>query len=210
MAKPESSRLYERVASDLAAKIAAGTYPVGQRLPSERELAQSYSVSRPTVREAIFALELDGQVEVRTGSGVYVVARAPRSGHAGVTDIGPFELLEARRAIEGEAAFLAASRISDTELAEIERHLTNIVRSPHDIAASEEADPQLLLAIARATGNNAMHATVEMLWMARARSPQYRLLSGKAHDPGVGPPTDEHTQTAEALRARDSDPAPQP
>ncbi len=207
MAKPESSRLYERVASDLAAKIAADTYPVGQRLPSERELAQSYSVSRPTVREAIFALELDGQVEVRTGSGVYVIARAPRSGHAGVTDIGPFELLEARRAIEGEAAFLAATRISDTELAEIERHLTNIVRSPNDVAASEEADRQLHLAIARATGNSAMYATVEMLWLARARSPQYRLLSNKAHGAGVGPRSDEHALIVEALRVRDPDAA---
>src|SRR5260221_1775536 len=136
MAKPESSRLYERVASDLAAKIAADTYPVGQRLPSERELAQSYSVSRPTVREAIFALELDGQVEVRTGSGVYVIARAPRSGHAGDTDIGPFELLEARRASEDVASFLAAEQISDTETSDREQHLANILISPHNIDAN--------------------------------------------------------------------------
>lgn len=207
MARPETSRLYERVASDLAAKISNQTYQVGQRLPSERELAQLYAVSRPTVREALIALELDGQVEVRTGSGVYVVARVPKSGHAGVTDVGPFELLEARRSIEGEACALAATRMTDTGLAEIQQHLADIIAAKSNIAASEEADRRLHLAIARATGNSAMFAAVEMLWAARARSPQYRLLSDKAHDAGVGPRSDEHALIVEALRARDPDAA---
>ena len=68
------ARLYERVAAQIASKIAAGEFELGARLPSERELAQAFDVSRPTVREAIFALELDGLVEVRMGSGVYVAA----------------------------------------------------------------------------------------------------------------------------------------
>ena len=101
-AKPETGRLYERVAEDLAGRIAAAEFMLGRRLPSERDLAQSYAVSRPTIREAIIALDLDGLVEVRVGSGVYVTARLPRGGEAGAMDVGPFELLEARRAIEGE------------------------------------------------------------------------------------------------------------
>src|SRR5215469_14105709 len=105
-AKSETSRLYEQVARDIAAKIEDGRHAIGERLPSERHLAQSYSVSRPTIREAILALEIDGLVEVRVGSGVYVSARVPSGGQAGRTDMGPFELLEARRAIEGEACAL--------------------------------------------------------------------------------------------------------
>src|SRR5579859_6975796 len=120
VAKPESGRLYERVAEELAQRIAAGEYPVGRRLPSERDLAQAYTVSRPTIREAIIALELDGLVEVRLGSGVYVTARLPRGGEAGAMDVGPFELLEARRAIEGESAALAAGLISDEQLQELQ------------------------------------------------------------------------------------------
>ena len=112
------SRLYERVAAQIADKIAAGEFELGARLPSERELAQAFDVSRPTVREAIFALELDGLVEVRMGSGVYVSARSPRGGAAVRIDVGPFELLEARRAFEAEAAALAAQRIDDTQIAE--------------------------------------------------------------------------------------------
>src|SRR5678815_4251144 len=101
IAKAEAGRLYERVAQDISGKIAAGVHAVGQRLPSERDLAQAYAVSRPTIREAIIALELDGLVEVRLGSGVYVVNRHPPAGAAGYKDIGFFQLLEARRAIEG-------------------------------------------------------------------------------------------------------------
>ena len=124
----EPRRLYERIARKLAKAIASGEYEIGQRLPSERELAQTFEVSRPTVREAIIALELDELVEVRLGSGVYVVNRHPPSGHEGVMDIGPFELLEARRAIEGEAAALAALRIEDAQLEE----LANLVQEMSD------------------------------------------------------------------------------
>ncbi len=106
--KTETGRLYERVARDLSRKIAEGEYAVGRRLPSERDLAQAYAVSRPTIREAIIALELDGLVEVRLGSGVYVMASLPRDGQAGAMEVGPFELLEARRAITDQALELAA------------------------------------------------------------------------------------------------------
>src|ERR1043165_791328 len=121
IAKAEAGRLYERVAQDISGKIAAGVHAVGQRLPSERDLAKGHAVPRPTIREAIIALELDGLVEVRLGSGVYVTARLPRGGQAGEMDVGPFELLEARRAIEGESAALAAALVSDEQLRELEQ-----------------------------------------------------------------------------------------
>ena len=79
-AMSEPRRLYEQISRKLAKSIAEGEYELGQRLPSERELAQAFSVSRPTVREAIIALELDGLVQVRLGSGVYVVNRHPPGG----------------------------------------------------------------------------------------------------------------------------------
>jgi DNA-binding FadR family transcriptional regulator len=69
-----SGRLYQRVAEQLAEVIASGEYPVGSRLPAERKLAERFNVSRPTVREAIIALELAGCVEVKGGSGVYVTS----------------------------------------------------------------------------------------------------------------------------------------
>ena len=202
MSDAEKSRLYDRVAKGVAAKIADGDFAVGDRLPSERELALAYGVSRPTVREAVFALELDGLVEVRKGVGVFVVANSPRGGEAAVTDIGPFELLEARRAFEGEACAVAASRIRDQDLEDLESILQEIDFSG-DVLAAEDADRRFHIRIAEITGNSAMHAVVEMLWEARDRSPQYRLLTDKAHEARVVPSEDEHGKILEALRSRD-------
>jgi DNA-binding FadR family transcriptional regulator len=207
MDKSDTGRLYERVATDLAAQIAEGAFPVGSRLPSERHLAQTYGVSRPTIREAVIALELDGLVEVKMGSGVYVVNRFPKGGQAGETDIGPFELLEARHAIEGETSALAARHIDDQAIAELESLVAQMDEAANDIVASEDVDRRFHVAIARATGNSAMVAAVEMLWDARARSPQYRLLSDKAHNAGVVPRLDEHVMILDALRSRNADAA---
>ena len=200
--KVEQGRLYERVARELAARIADGTYAVGRRLPSERELAQMHSVSRPTVREAILALELDGLVDVRTGSGVYVLARTPPSGKAGETDVGPFELLEARMAFESEACGLAALRITDDQLTELDALAAEMDAKSAHVHLAEDADRRFHLVIASATQNSVVASTVTALWDARARSPQYRLLSDKAHAAGVGPRIDEHREIITALRSR--------
>ena len=202
MSNTENSRLYDRVAKGVAAKIAKGEFAIGERLPSERELALAYGVSRPTGREAVFALELDGLVEVRKGVGVFAIAKSPRGGEAAVKDIGPFELLEARRAFEGEACAVAASRIRDTDVEDLERLLQEIDYRG-DVLAAEDADRRFHIRIAEITGNSAMHAVVEMLWEARDRSPQYRLLTDKAHEARVVPLDDEHAKILDALRSRD-------
>jgi DNA-binding FadR family transcriptional regulator len=197
-----NTRLYDRVAKGVAAKIASGEFAVGERLPSERELALAFGVSRPTVREAVFALELDGLVEVRKGVGVFAVSKMPAGGESVVTDIGPFELLEARRAFEGEACAVAASRIRDKDVEDLESLLLEIDYSG-DVLAAEDADRRFHKRIAEITGNSAMHAVVEMLWEARVRSPQYRFLTDKAHEARVVPREDDHAKILKALRARD-------
>ncbi|MDY6946701.1 MAG: FadR/GntR family transcriptional regulator [Pseudomonadota bacterium] len=202
----ETQRLYERIAQTLASSIARGEYKIGQRLPSERELAQNFSVSRPTIREAIIALELDRLVEVRVGSGVYVTNTEPPGGTAGATDIGPFELLEARRCIEGEACALAATRIDDAQLNELAELLDEMrTENEHDILLSEDADRRFHEVIATATQNSGMLAVVKMLWDARTRSPQSRSLSAKVRASGVKPRIDEHTAILKALRQHDAD-----
>ena len=112
-------RLYKRVADELRAAILAGRYAPGRRLPAERELGEMFNVSRPTVREAVIALELQGLVEVRVGAGVFVLepsaAERVRGGGPELT-IGPFELMEARKIIESETAALAATLIDDEQL----------------------------------------------------------------------------------------------
>jgi DNA-binding FadR family transcriptional regulator len=201
----EPRRLYEEISQKLARAIADGQFEVGQRLPSERELAQTFGVSRPTVREAIIALELDGLVDVRLGSGVYVLNRLPPDGREGVKDIGPFELLEARRAIEGEAAALAALRIEDAQIVQLSALIAEMRNDNqhNEILMSEEADRRFHELIASSTQNSGIIAAVQMLWDARARSPQSHLMDDKGRERGLKPPIAEHTAIVRALKRRD-------
>jgi DNA-binding FadR family transcriptional regulator len=202
--KAETKRLYEQVAEALAARIAADEFHVGERLPSERDLANVFGVSRPTIREAVIALELDGLVEVKMGSGVYVRARLPAGGKAGETDIGPFELLEARRAIEAEACAMAALRMTPETIAELRALVDEMEdENARDVVMSEDADRRFHLAIAAATQNSAMMHAVKALWDARGRSPQHLFLTQKVRAAGVKPRINEHAAIVEALNMRD-------
>ncbi len=204
MVKPQrSSRLYQTVAERIARAIAGGTYVPGDRLPAERELAVTYDVSRPTVREAIIALEIDGLVEVRVGSGVYVISTTPKTA-AVAMDIGAFELTEARLVIEGEAAALAATQVTDDELAELDQLLVEMAKANNKSAgAGELVDRRFHEMIATITRNGAMAASVEQLWTIRNRSPQCIRLLEKTRAAGYKPVIDEHAAIVDALRTRD-------
>ncbi len=201
--REDGNRLYAQVARTLAARIAEGVYPLGGRLPSERDIAASTGVSRPTVREAILALELDGLVEVRTGSGVYVAALTPARAQADTSGFGPFEILEARALIEGETCALAATLIDDAGVSALAAMIDAMeLENERDVERSEEIDRRFHLGIAEATQNSALVAAVDSLWAARDRSPQYRLLSDKVRRAGIKPRAGEHSAILAALRQR--------
>ncbi|MGH8846880.1 MAG: FadR/GntR family transcriptional regulator, partial [Polaromonas sp.] len=90
----EPQRLYRQIAEQLRLLISKGEFAAGTRLPAERDLAKQLGVSRPSVREALIAMEVEGWVEVRTGSGVYVLDRANRTKGPQIapTEWGPLEL----------------------------------------------------------------------------------------------------------------------
>lgn len=197
-----NDRLYQDLARSLLDELAQGRYPVGTRLPAERDLAIRYDVSRPTVREAIIALEVQGLVEVRIGSGAYV-KRLPGEEDRPGFNVTAFELTEARLLFEGEAAALAATQVTDADVAEIEVLVQRIVEENQDPNGTETADREFHLAIARATRNVAVYNAVEHLWDLRATSPEAALLHEKARHANVKPVVEEHTAILDALRARD-------
>src|SRR5690349_8933143 len=98
----DEQKLYQQVAATIADAIRAGRYVPGRRLPSERDLAEELQVSRPTIREAMIALEIRGLIEARHGSGIYVTDAPPVEARTPELDIGAFELTEARTLFEGE------------------------------------------------------------------------------------------------------------
>ena len=200
---PKSARLYQMVAERVAQAIAVGTYKKGDRLPAERELAQTYAVSRPTVREAIIALEIDGLVEVRIGSGVYVISTTPKATVV-KRDIGAFELTEARLLIEGEVAALAATQVTDEDIAELEALLVEMGKAnSKGSGAGELVDRKFHELVATITRNSAMSATVEQLWTIRNRSPQCLRTLEMTREKGYVPVVDEHRAIVDALRSRD-------
>lgn len=195
------NRLYQELARQLVVAIETGCYAVGDRLPAERELASEFSVSRPTVREAIIALEVQGLVEVRVGSGAYVKQRPIEKGMSRF-NVTAFELTEARLLFEGEAAALAATQITDAELKELEELVQDIAQGNND-GDGEVADREFHLLISRATRNAAIVKSIDELWELRSTSPECALLHEKARTAQVKPVVEEHKQILDALRSRD-------
>ena len=195
-------RLYKDIAARLIAAIRDETFPVGARLPAERDLAAQYEVSRPVIREAIIALEVQGLVEVRVGSGVYVLS-ASEMAEDGEEDVSAIELTEARLLVESEVAALAAAQITDGELQELEDLVDQIEAENETPDGKEEADAAFHLAIAKAARNSALLETVDRLWALRRTSREAALLHEKARHANIKPVVDEHTAILDALRARD-------
>jgi DNA-binding FadR family transcriptional regulator len=108
-------RLYRQIADQLRALIARGEFAVGTRLPPERDLAVQLGVSRPSVREALIALEVEGYVEVRMGSGIYVCPREATKARR-VTAEAPLETIRARQLIEAELAAHAARHMKKAQI----------------------------------------------------------------------------------------------
>jgi GntR family transcriptional repressor for pyruvate dehydrogenase complex len=114
--KIATKRKSVRVAEQITEAIRKNVYNTGDRLPPERLIAEQMGVSRPSVREALSALQIAGVLESRAGDGTYVVSRADRQ-DAGILlleeEESPVEALEARRVIERAIAQAAARDRAD-------------------------------------------------------------------------------------------------
>ena len=164
----ENRRLYRQIADQITALIERGEYGAGKRLPPERDLAKQLGVSRPSVREARLALEVEGYVEVRMGSGVYVSDRRAGQGVAkSAADAGPFELIRARWMIESECAALAAKAATKAQVKAIEEAVDEMESARDRGVVPLDADRAFHLRIAEATGNSALVLVVQTLWDQR-------------------------------------------
>ena len=165
----EPKRLYRQIADQLATLIAGGEFPPGSRLPAERELAVSLGVSRTSVREAIISLEMSGLVEVRVGTGIFVTSRPEGASRVGGdAGLGPFELLAARKLVEGEIAALAAKVATVEDAVALRHSVERLEAKVDDFAAREAEDRDFHLLLAKATGNGSLELVVDGLWDQRA------------------------------------------
>jgi len=197
-----ANRLYQTIASKLRALIEGGEFPPGTRLPGERELAERFGVSRVTIREAEIALEAQGWIAIRIGSGVYVKAR-PLDGPAGLPDVSAFDLTAARAVFEAEAAALAAGNLDAAGEAELQDLAEALCRRDLTDAQAGDYDRRFHLAIARLSGNPVVEHFVQQIWRMRSDLPRVAEVYARVcHDDGASR-ADEHWAIFEALRSRD-------
>ncbi|MEV6293904.1 FadR/GntR family transcriptional regulator [Streptomyces sp. NPDC051896] len=158
-------RLADRVAAMLSEEIESGRLAAGDKLPTEVQLVKQLGVSRTVVREALSRLRNAGLVEPRQGLGVFVMPRRtrPLDLEAADTKAKVLQIVEVRRAMEGEAAFLAATRATPDDLARMRQALDAIDAAV--AAGGEGADEDLAFhrSTAESTGNTVMVSTVRYL-----------------------------------------------
>ena len=189
----------------MRAAILTAEFAVGARLPAERDLAKQLGVSRPSVREALIALEVEGWVEVRTGSGIYVLDRVNQSKAPQIdpTEWGPLELIRARRVVEGEIASLAAVQAKKHDVDAMRQALTSMKNEAQQGKLPLEGDRAFHTAIVQACGNVVLLETVQSFWDSR-RGPLFTRLGGyfetmKSWQSAI----DEHEAILTAIAAKD-------
>lgn len=202
----KTNRLYIQVADQLTALIDSGAIKPGERFPAERELAEKLGVSRPTIREAMIAMELSGIIEIRTGSGIYVSKQKPIL-EARDKGVGPFEILEIRYIIESEACALAATRITDEQITQLKETLIAMEEEEKQPDASEKADWKFHLLIAEAAQNSAIYSVVNWLWELRNQSELSTAFFERIRQEGVHPSINDHRKIVEALEKRNPEKA---
>ncbi|WP_250514055.1 FadR/GntR family transcriptional regulator [Caballeronia sp. INDeC2] len=202
----ETRRLYLQIADKLRGLIEQQDFAPNGRLPSERELAQTLGVSRPSVREALVALELEGRVEIRMGSGVYIVATPAAKSSPSEAELGesPIEIMTARSVIEGAIAASVAPFAKPKELKALRTVYETMAREVGNGQVPMGADRAFHIAIAQMTGNDVLVRTVGSLYDER-HSPLSSTLRGHFEGEETwAAALGEHREILEALEARDA------
>lgn len=174
----EPKRLYQKIGRDIRQQIVDGEYPVGSRLPAERDIAETLTVSRTIVREALIMLELEGLIEVRKGSGIHVISNenATAANDQNVeNDVGPFELLQARQLIESNIAAFAATQVNKSNLQSM-RAALEVEQEELRLGNSSRGDQMFHIAVAEATQNSVLVSLTQQLWDIREKSPMWKRL----------------------------------
>jgi DNA-binding FadR family transcriptional regulator len=203
---PRRGHLSERIYETLRERIVTGVYGPDEKLPGEYELAASFDVSRPIVREALERLRSEGLIYSRRGAGSFARPAKPAAplqlGFAPVETIADIQrCYEFRLTIEPDAAAHAARRHNEEALARIEAALTMLEDATRQQRHREDADFTFHLAVAKATNNHYLVAALQAL-------KEHIAVGMKLHGLALLGPSlqrvfEEHRGIFEAIRARD-------
>ncbi|MFI6643485.1 FadR/GntR family transcriptional regulator [Streptomyces sp. NPDC050504] len=160
LSSPRRSALSDQVITQLRNQITSGEWPVGSRIPTEPELVEQLGVARNTVREAVRALAHNGLLDIRQGSGTYVLATSELAGvmHRRFASADPRHVAELRSTLESAAARLAAQRRTERDLGQLEALLARREEAweAGDADAFVSVDSTLHLAVVAASHNEVL------------------------------------------------------
>ena len=199
----ESRRLYHQVADQMRSLIDRGVFPDGSRLPAERELAELLAVSRPTVREALIVLEVEGRVQIRMGSGVYIISQKPAAAEPVAMDEleGPFELLRARAIVECAIAEEAARVVRPDQIAVLDDILSRMEVSLEDRPMALALDRDFHIAVAAIIDNGTLNRFVGSIHDLRM-TPYFEKLASYFENPATWRAAmEEHRAIRDAIAA---------
>jgi DNA-binding FadR family transcriptional regulator len=202
----EPRRLHRQVADQIRALIETGEIALGAKLPAERDLAERFAVSRPTVREALIVLEVEGYIQIRMGSGVYVSQRpnvAPPILPVDEGD-GPFEILRARSIIESAIAEEAARVANAHHIAILDECLRRMESAIGDPVKMLVQDRAFHTGITDIIGNATLHHFTGHIF-DRRMTPYFERLAAHFEGPHTWRAAlDEHTIIRNAIAANDA------
>lgn len=201
----KKTRIYEEVVNQVRELIKEGKLKAGDQLPSERELAETFKVSRTSVREALRALETQGLVVSRTGMGNFVADLPIESLIAPLAKLlieekdALADIFEMRKLIEPHIASLAAERATKQDIGQMKKILDKQQEQVSRGETGVEADAEFHFAIGRATQNHALEKLVSGLMDVLSHSREESLQTRDRRMASI----DSHRKIVAAIEAHD-------
>ncbi|QXE37543.1 FadR family transcriptional regulator [Streptomyces sp. GMY02] len=206
LTSPRRSALSDQVITELRSQITSGEWPVGSRIPTEPELVEQLGVARNTVREAVRALAHNGLLDIRQGSGTYVIATSELAGvmHRRFAGADRRDIAEVRSTLESSAARMAAERRTERDLRQLETLLARREEAwaARDLERFVAADSTLHMAVVSASHNDvltALYADLNHLLRDWLRDDMGQELRPENHM--------DHARLVAAIRAGDTETA---
>ncbi|MFS8302013.1 FadR/GntR family transcriptional regulator [Bacillus altitudinis] len=172
-----NKKLYIQIYHQILSEIQLGSFQIGDKLPSERELCEQFGVSRAPVRQALSALEMNGIIYSRQGEGVFVKSTTIHNeGSISMKSASPEDIVEARMHIEPLIIHFAALRATDEDILELKQTIKKMEEETHSGVYVPATDEQLHMGIAKASHNDLFITFMSSITNAMKQQEMWRFI----------------------------------
>lgn len=175
-----SNKLYIQIYDQILSEIQSGTFQIGDKLPTERELCAQFGVSRAPIRQALSALEMKGYIYSRQGEGVYVKSIVAQdeslTDESLINSVSPEDIVEARMSIEPLIARMAAQRATKEEILLLRETIKQMESETSEGHYVPETDERLHMEIARASHNDLYIQFMTVITQAMKQQEMWRFI----------------------------------